>query len=247
MACRSRDMSWTRSLLACIRSSAPCRRLSPAAVPAQATPSPCKRRTSSGTSIPSIAADIVTTYHVTEIFNEPDTQPNNTIFVGTFQVDSTAGTVSQVQGRLGEAMTGGSSPYPNDTMTWIELDNQLSSEAVTAGSVAGLLVTTFRLTTTNTLSTNPTLGGTDGWAPGTASGRYYGSPGSNAGNAYARIFVNPKDPTAPPSPSAIALLAYADCTPGGMMGSMCMTGTSAATYGTVGTMGGTPSSLVITQ
>lgn len=200
-----------------------------------------------GTGEPSAVTHIVTSYRVVETFYEPDTQPNDTLFVGTFTVDATAGTVADLRGKLSEAMTGGATPYPDDTMSWLDLDHQLSSVPVTAGGVSGLLVTTFRLSTTNTLSTDPSLGGTDGWAPGSGSGRHYGGQGQNPGNAYAMIFVNVADPTASPAQAQIDLLAYADCAPGGMMGKTCMTGTSLAGYGTVGTMGGAPVSLVISR
>jgi hypothetical protein len=144
-------------------------------------------------------------------------------------------------------MTGGPIPYPNDTMTWVPLEHQLSSQPVVLDGVEGWLVTTFRLDTTGTLSADPKFGGTDGWAPGSGSGLYYGYPGVNPANAYVMIFVGAADPTAAPAPGQIAKLAYADCAPGGMMGSTCMTGTSEAGYGTVGTMGGRPVSQVTTR
>ena len=53
------------------------------------------------------------------------------------------------------------------------------------------------------------------------------------------IFV-PDDPLAPLTQAQINKLAYADCAPGGMMGAVCMTGTTVAGYGAVGTMGGYP-------
>jgi len=113
--------------------------------------------------------------------------------------------------------------------------------------VGGLLVTTFLLDGTNTLSADPTYGGTDGWAPGYGMGLHYGYPGANPGNAYARIFVNTADPTAALAQAQIDKLAYADCAPCGMMGASCMTGTTVAGYGTVGTMGGYPLSQVTTK
>jgi hypothetical protein len=61
------------------------------------------------------------------------------------------------------------------------------------------------------------------------------------------IFVAAADPTAAPTPGQVAKLAYADCTPFGMMGATCMTGTAAAGYGTVGSMGGYPLSQVTTR
>jgi len=200
-----------------------------------------------GTSPPSGAADIITSYDVEVTFHEPDTQPNDSIFVGSFTFNSSTGTVSNLRGKLSEAMTGGATPYPNDTMTWLSLDNQLSTVPVTLGGTSGFLVATFLLGTTNTLSMNPMYGGTDGWSPGTGAGLYYGYPGANPGNAYVRIFVNPADPLAALVQAQIDELAYADCTPGGMMGASCMTGTSVAGYGTIGTMSGYPVSQTATK
>jgi len=173
-------------------------------------------------------------YNVVETFFEPMTQPNNTIFTGSFTYDSTNKAVSNLMGSLTEAMT------MMGPMTTVPLIDQLSSVPVTLGGVDGLLVTTFALNTTNTFN-----GG--GFAPGGT--QYYGlSAGTpNNHNAYAMIFVNTTDPTTPVAQAQINDLAYADCTAGGMMGSTCMTGTSVAGYGTVGTMGGYPQSQVITK
>jgi hypothetical protein len=200
-----------------------------------------------GTGVFSSLADVITNFEVVETFFEPDTQPNNSIFVGTFTLNSTTGTVSNLKGILSESMTGGTTGYPNDTMTWLTLNNQLSSVPVTLGYVDGLLVTTFMLNTTNTFSTNPAFNGTDGWSPGTGFGLYYGFPGANPGNAYARIFVNTANPTAALTQAQIDKLAYADCAPGGMMGATCMTGTTVAGYGTLGSMSGYPLSQIITK
>ena len=200
-----------------------------------------------GTSPPSGPADVITNYDVLATFHEPDTQPNDSIFVGSFTFNSSVGTVSDLRGKLSEAMTGGATPYPNDTMTWLSLDNQLSTLPVTLGGTSGFLVTTFLLGTTDTLSMDPIYEGTDGWAPGTGMGLYYGYPGPNPGNAYVRIFVNPANPLAALVQAQIGELAYADCTPGGMMGASCMTGTTVAGYGTVGTMSGYPVSQVTTK
>ena len=80
-----------------------------------------------------------------------------------------------------------------------------------------------------------------------AGGIHAGFPvaANNPGNAYVRVFVNPADPTAPLTPTQVDTLAYADCAPGGMMGGVCMTGTSLAGHGAVGTMSGHPVSQVI--
>ena len=209
-----------------------------------------------GTGSASAPADVVTNYRVIETFYEPDTQPRDSIFIGTFTFNATTGTVTNLKGILSESMTGGSTGYPNDTMVWQPLSYQLSS--VYDPALGGLLVTAFKNSNTNTFWTG--LGG-DGWTPdaGVAvGGIYYGFPtlANNPGNAYARIFVNISDPASALTQSQLNKLAYADCTPtapggmmygGGMMGAVCMTGTSAAGYGAVGTMSGYPVSQVITK
>ena len=63
----------------------------------------------------------------------------------------------------------------------------------------------------------------------------------------AAIFVNPDDPTATPTTAQLQQTAYADCTALGMMGAICMTGTTVAAHGSVGSMGGYPVSQVITR
>nr|MBL8409899.1 hypothetical protein [Dechloromonas sp.] len=194
----------------------------------------------------SAAAHILAKYDVTETFYEPDTQPRDSIFVGSFTYDFTTRTISGLKGRLSESMTGGLIAYPNDTMTWLNLDNQLHSW-YDAG-LGGTFVVSFKNTNTNTFSTM--LGG-DGWSPQAGvdvGGIYYGfpTPANNPGNAYALIFV-PDNPTNALTQAQIDKLAYADCAPGGMMGAVCMTGTSVAGYGAVGTMSGYPVSQVITR
>jgi hypothetical protein len=199
-----------------------------------------------GSGAPSAPAQVNTAYDITATFQEPDTQPRNTVFVGSFTFNSTTGAVSDLGGILTESMTGGPIAFPNDTMTRLSLSHQLSS--VNDPALGGLLVTTFLLSGTGTFSNNPAFGGTDGWTPGTGSGLYFGFPGgSNPGNAYARIFINSTEPTAPLSQAQIDKMAYADCTPGGMMGATCMTGTTVAGYGTVGSMSGFPLSQAITK
>jgi hypothetical protein len=185
-------------------------------------------------------------YNVVETFIEPQTQPRDTIFTGSYTFDDVTGTVSNLSGYLTQSMTGtasGSPPYYD--MSQVHLTNQLSSVPVTIDGVDGLLVTTFLNNDTNTFAT---LGpDDDGWAPGSGSAIHYGFPGgANPGNAYARIFVNTSDPTATLMQSQIDMLAYADCTPGGMMSVTCMTGTTVDGYGTIGSMSGYPVSQVTT-
>ena len=192
-----------------------------------------------GSGAPSARADVITAYNVVETFKEPATRPNDSIFVGSFTYNSTTATVTNLSGKLSESMTGGVVGYPNDTMTWLPLNNQLS--AVYDPALGGLLVTTFMLPNKNTLST------VDGWAPGTWLHYEEQDTAANPGNAYAMIFVNTANPTATLTQAQIDKLAYADCAPGGMMGGACMTGTTKAGYGIIGSMHGYPVSQVITK
>ncbi|MDP3539204.1 MAG: PEP-CTERM sorting domain-containing protein [Azonexus sp.] len=188
-----------------------------------------------------VAEAAVHTYNVKETFLEPDTQPRDTIFIGSFNFDDVTKTVSNLKGILSESMTGDPIAYPNDNMTWLSLNYQLSS--VYDATLGGLLVTTFLNNNTNTFTT---MFGGNGWAPGTGMALYSGFPFANAGNAYAMIFVNTTNPLTPLSQAQIDKLAYADCAPGGMMGTTCMTGTTIKGYGTIGSMSGYPVSQVIT-
>jgi hypothetical protein len=123
-------------------------------------------------------------------------------------------------------------------MTTVALTHQLS--AVTDATLGGLLVTAFALNSTDTFDAG-------GFAPGGT--KYFGFTAgtANNNNAYAMIFVNTTDPTTALTQAQLDKLAYADCTPGGMMGSTCMTGTTMAGYGRMGTMMGVPTSQVITK
>jgi hypothetical protein len=196
-------------------------------------------------------------YRVVETFHEPMTQPNDSIFTGTFTFDATSRTVSNLTGSLTQSMTKpdptcsstgmgmgtstsmGTSCY-GPPMTTVSLSHQLSSSSTTLGGVAGLLVATFALATTDTFD-----GG--GFAPGGT--QYFGltSSAPNNHNAYALIFVNTTDPTTPLAQVQLDRLAYADCTAGGMMMTTCMTGTTAAGAGKVGTMGGYPASQITSK
>jgi hypothetical protein len=179
-----------------------------------------------------------TTYDIVTTFFEPMTQPKDSIFRGRFVYDPHTQTVSGLHGMLSESMTG---TTPGD-MTWLVLDHPLVSwhDDALGGSFAAV----FKNASTATFSTM--LGG-DGWSPAAGiavGGLYAGFPGANPGNAYALVFV-PNDPFAALTPAQIDKLAYADCAPGGMMGAVCMTGTSIAGYGQTGTMSGYPVAQVI--
>lgn len=198
----------------------------------------------------SMAEAATQTYNVTTTWYEPETQPNDSIFVGAFDYDSATKTVSNLHGVLSESMTGDGVGYPNDSMIWLTLGNQLVSwhDAALGGTFAGAF-----LNSDTTTFWKGVDGSGDGWSPeaGVATGgTYYGWPTAktgiaNPGNAYALIFV-PDDPLAPLTKTQIDKLAYADCAPGGMMGATCMTGTSFDGYGATGTMGGFPVSQTIT-
>lgn len=186
---------------------------------------------------PAFAA--VSTYNVTATWFEPDTQPKNSIFEGSFNYDSATKTITGLAGKLSESMTGTNA----SNMNWLDLNYQLVSwyDATLGGTFAA----TFKNNSTNTFTT---MFGGNGWSPAsgiTNGGIYYGFPGSNVGNAYALIFV-PDDPLTALTQAQINKLAYADCAAGGMMGATCMTGTSVAGYGSVGTMSGYPVSQLIT-
>lgn len=181
------------------------------------------------------------TYNVVTTFFEPDTQPKDTIFKGTFDYNEHTRTITNLQGQLSESMTGTNA----SDMVWLTLSNQLVSWYDAA--LGGTFAAAFKNADTKTFWTG--MGG-DGWSPaaGVAVGAVYnGFPvaSKNPGNAYALIFV-PDDPLTALNQAQINKLAYADCAPGGMMGAVCMTGTTLAGYGAVGSMSGYPVSQVIT-
>ncbi|MBK9516899.1 MAG: hypothetical protein IPO09_05980 [Anaeromyxobacter sp.] len=190
-----------------------------------------------GTGAASAPAHVVTAFDVVETFLEPMTQPNDSIFTGTFTLDSTTRTVSNLQGSLTQSMT-----MPGQPMTTVGLTHQLSAVSDGLGG-NGLLVTTFLLGSVDTFYPG-------GFDPHDANAVYFGFPdpwSAATANAYARILVDTDDPTATLSQAQRDLLAYADCTAGGMMGSVCMTGTTVAGYGHVGSMAGYPVSQVVTR
>jgi hypothetical protein len=196
---------------------------------------------------------IRTRYNVVSTFYEPDTQPRNTVFTGSFWLDATTGEVSALQGTLTESMTGtatGASPYFD--MTQLTLRHQLS--VIRDEALGGLRVSVFLNDNTLTFR-NSAPGTSDFWTPQVGveeGGIFYGAPTRqtgipNPGNAYVMVFVDPRHPTAALTQAQLDKIAYADCAPGGMMGFACMTGTSPAGYGAVGTMSGYPLSQVITR
>jgi hypothetical protein len=168
-----------------------------------------------------VAQAAVTTYNVTETFNQVVYDVNHptwdTIFTGSFTFDSATQTVSNLKGSLSQAMSGNT--------TFRQLNYQMSS--VYDAALGGLLVSTFYQNSTDVFQ-----GG--GFATG-------GSVAYGNQNAYATIFVNLADATAALTSAQNNKLAYADCTTGGLMGMMnkCMTGWLTATGTKGGTMQGT--------
>ena len=184
------------------------------------------------------------TYNVKTTWFEPETAPNDSIFIGSFDFDATTKSVSNLKGILSESMTGNDVGYPNDSMTWLALDYQLASWH--DDSLGGTFAAAFKNPDTLTFTT--AFGG-NGWAPGEVVYAGFPNASANPGNAYALIFV-PDTPTQALTQALtqaqIDKLAYADCAPGGMMGATCMTGTSDAGYGLTGSMGGYPVAQTIT-
>jgi hypothetical protein len=183
-----------------------------------------------GSGVFSAAAPVLTNYRVTARWFEPDTQPNDSIFTGTFTLNSTTQAVTGLAGQLTESMTG-------PPMVSVPLSFQLSTVSDGAGA---LLVTSFALNTTDVFS--------EGGFAASSEGLYYGYPkaaspaAGGAGNSFATIVVNPVNPTAALTSVQINKLAYGDCASGGMMGDTCMTG-----YAGIGTMGGYPVAQSITR
>lgn len=165
----------------------------------------------------------VTTYNVTERFNQVvynSTPDRDTYFTGTFDFDSATQTVSNLQGLLTQAMTN-ADPALQATRY---LSHQLSS--IYDAALGGLLVSSFYQNTTDVFQDG-------GFATG--GRRQFGNQ-----NAYVTIFVNLLDPEAALTPAQNYELAYGDCTTGSLMGSMgtCMTGWLTSTGAKGGTMQG---------
>lgn len=176
----------------------------------------------------------VTTYNVTERFNQVvynSTPDRDTYFTGSFTFDSMTQTVSNLQGTLSQAMTN-ANPALQATRF---LGNQLSS--VYDATLGGFLVTTFLLNNTDTFSNSGGVANTVGWATGGTKEI------TTNENAYVTIFVNAADPLASLTAAQNNTLAYADCTPGSLMGmgsgaKTCMTGWLTAAGAKGGTMQG---------
>lgn len=190
----------------------------------------------------------VTTYDVTQTFNQVvynTSHPDwDTWFYGSFTYDSDTQTVSNLSGKINQAMDGGPG-----VSAWVYLNNQLSSIAVDTDGDSindGLVVSVFKNNDTNVFDpTNPAytlppfFGGTFG-----SNGKIGAVYTAGTENAFVSIFVNLADPTAGLSQSQLNYIAYGDCTPAALMprngsGNKCMAGWNA--YDTNGNLipGGT--------
>jgi hypothetical protein len=184
-----------------------------------------------GQGTPSAGAEVLTRFLVKTTIFEPDTQPQDTIFTGSFMLNSSTQTVSGLAGSLTESMTG-------PPMVTVPLSYQLSSVSDGQG---GLRVSSFALNTTQVFAEGGFAADSEGFYFGWPSARHPGAPGG-VGNAFVTIYVNPANPTGALTQAQINQLAYGDCYPGGMMGDTCMTG-----YWGRGTMGGYPVAQTITR
>ncbi|UCV27996.1 PEP-CTERM sorting domain-containing protein [Ferribacterium limneticum] len=194
----------------------------------------------------------VTNYSVTQTFNQVvynTSHPDwDTGFYGSFSYDDVTQTVSNLTGKINQAMDGGPG-----ISAWVTLTNQLSSVAVDTNGDSvndGLVVSVFKNNDTNVFNPNH-----PSYALGSFFGGTFGSNGKmgavyTAGteNAFVSVFVNLADPTAALTQSQLNYIAYGDCTPAALMprtgsGNKCMTGwngyNSSGTLIPGGTMQGT--------
>jgi len=176
-----------------------------------------------------IAQATITSYNVTGIFDEPQTAIGHTTFLGSFNWDADLETVSDLQGSMNVTMHD-PSMYPD-----LNLGYQL------AQSVVGNTVTAtvFLEDTTDVFMFGGYTAG-DTMKYGTSFGPAFEDGNTPNKNAY---FSFAFDKT-----TMLGILdevVYGDCTEGGLMGQMCMTGHSVAKVGFSGTMAAVPTSISI--
>lgn len=178
-------------------------------------------------------------YSVQETFIEPAYGGlHDTVFNGTFTYDSLAKTITSLTGTLSEAMTWAKNPGGAQTL----LNLSYNPVASSIDANGGITAYAFLLPQTNIYS--------DGAYGTTASTKL-----SNVANAYVSIYLTASELSGSIGQQmALASanfghLFYGDCQPGGMMGPTCMTGWGAAGSwgGTSGSMGGYPTSELVTQ
>ena len=175
-------------------------------------------------SVQMVQASNVTTYNVEAVLYEPMTELDggNTVFKGSFQWDAATSSILNLTGWMNSSMVG--TTPPGSWNPTINLTHQLGGTRIDGGS---RLATVFLNNSTDVFQQG-------GYA---TSG---GTLTNGSKNAFFTIAVNPLDPTNVTA-SNLSKIVYADCTPQGLMGPVCMTGEAAE-----GTMGATPLSLKIT-
>ena len=164
-----------------------------------------------------IAQASIVNYNVTAVFNEP--LATNTTFTGSFTWNTSLSQITNLQGKINQAMQG--------TAQTVQLNNQLASGSDGSG---GILATVFKNNSTNIFANGFTYNSFP-------SGNH--APTDLSQNAFFTLDFNPTNP-ALVSAGNIAKLVYADCSTGGLMGNNCMTGLAAG-----GAMGATPLSLSV--
>ena len=187
--------------------------------------------------ISTVQANLVT-YNVEGVFFEPNTQPNNTVFSGTFDWDGS--TLSNLTGMMNSSMMVSEST-PN-----LSLANNL----ITSQSGSIVTASIFLINDSAVFMT----GGYDAAEHAFPSFPSQGmAPSPNTNNAYFTFSFDTAGGMVAPT-GLTSSMQYGDCTSDGMMSSSCMTGFGPSTgvngIGNPigeGTMGGFASSLVISE
>ena len=179
----------------------------------------------------------IASYDVTGVFVEPQTQPINTTFNGSFEWDGAI--VTNFHGTMNSSMweTDDISPIPGVSYPLMNLNYQLSQ------SVDGDIVTAnvFLENSTDVFMFGGYTAG-DTMKYGTSFGPDFEDGNTPNENAYFSFAFDKTTMT-----GILDEMVYGDCTAGGLMGQLCMTGHSIAKVGFSGTMAGVPESLTISE
>jgi hypothetical protein len=119
-------------------------------------------------------------YNITLTFNEPMTQPGNSVFVGSFDYNASTHAVTDLQGLLSEAMTDQGSgenwltlnnqlPNGNSSQQYQWQVNQFTPYAGTSSqnddTTGGTFATVFLNNSSSTFATSYNGATGDGWSP----------------------------------------------------------------------------------
>lgn len=186
-----------------------------------------------------LAMASLSTYSVKTVFYEPAYGgQHDTTFIGTFTYDNVSNSITSLTGTLSEAMTWAMNPGGAQT----QLNLNYNPVQSTVDNKGGITAHSFLLNDTRLYSD----GGYDSKGSLKLNGidnayiTLYATAAQLAGNIGQSIALASAD---------FGHLYYGDCQPGGMMGPVCMTGwgVAGAWGGSSGSMGGYPSSEVITK